>query len=161
PAVVIGVSPKSFGWYHHNHQERKGVDFLKNLKSPELAEKLSKILLPGSDWNTSWLFALQTIQENFGSDFDLRVAYSEYRRLQLRDLFRRAFVAPQEGGRDAFLSGVMQMSAREIVLYGSGLGARALARTLTPDLLKSRVWRFLGRSELLVRGRFHSLRDVY
>jgi len=82
PLVTVGVSPKSFGFYYFNEREKEGVDFLKNLPDAESVRRLQDILLPGPDMHTSWLFAMETIKLNYGSEFDLKVNYRRYRFLQ-------------------------------------------------------------------------------
>jgi glycosyltransferase involved in cell wall biosynthesis len=83
PLVTIGVSPKSFGYFYFNKDEKTGTDFLKNLPDQAYVIKLKKVLLPGTDINTSWLFAMETIKANYGSQFDLSVNYRRYRFLQI------------------------------------------------------------------------------
>ena len=84
PLVTIGISPKSFGYYYFNRQEREGTEFLKNLPKPELARSLEQVILPGTDMNTSWLLAMETIRLNCGAEEEsLRVNYRRYRLLQM------------------------------------------------------------------------------
>jgi glycosyltransferase involved in cell wall biosynthesis len=83
PLIAIGISPKSFGYYYFNRQEQKGTEFLKNFPDAELSRRLKDIILPGTDMNTSWLVAMETVCMNGGSQAGLRVNYHRYRLLQI------------------------------------------------------------------------------
>jgi len=96
PLVIIGVSPKSFGFFYSNQQEAKGVDFLQN--APQLASdpKLRAIVLPGTSMNTSWLLAMELLKRNYGSDcraHGLRVNYRRYRFLQIHSIYNGYYTA--------------------------------------------------------------------
>ena len=83
PLVVIGISPKSYGFYHYNRQESDGIAFLQCFPDQVSAERLKQIVLPGSNMNTNWLFAMETLRSNFGAEFGLQINYQRYRQLQL------------------------------------------------------------------------------
>jgi glycosyltransferase involved in cell wall biosynthesis len=82
--VTIGISPKSFGYYYFNKKEAEGTEFLKNLPDRQPAEKLRSVILPGTDMNSSWLLAMETVRANYGEEFHLRVNYNRYRFLQIQ-----------------------------------------------------------------------------
>ncbi len=82
PLVVIGISPKSFGFYYHNRREGEGVEFLQNIQAPEVRERLRAKFVPGTNMNDSWLCAMETLALNFPERPDLRVNYRRYRLLQ-------------------------------------------------------------------------------
>ena len=84
PIVVIGITPKSYGSFHHRQKVQEGVDFLRNTSiEAELEEKLSCVVLPGSNINTSWLFSMEHIRKNYGSDIPVNVNHNRYRFLQI------------------------------------------------------------------------------
>ncbi len=83
PMVVIGVTPKSFGWYYLNNKENQGLEFLHNTPDSRILNRVSKHLLPGTNMNTSWLLAMETILSNFGVECSLEVNYTKYRLLQV------------------------------------------------------------------------------
>lgn len=87
PLVTIGISPKSFGYYYFNRQEQAGTTFLKNIPDPGMAQRLEKVILPGTDMNTSWLIAMETVSDNCGTEVALRANYGRYRRLQVLRVF--------------------------------------------------------------------------
>ncbi len=81
--VVIGVSPKSFGYFYHNDKENEGNEFLKNSGYEEIYNRIAKWFFPGTNMNTSWLMAMETVRYNFGMDYFLKVNYKKYRFLQV------------------------------------------------------------------------------
>lgn len=81
PFVMIGISPKSFGFYYFNSRESEGNEFLKNVADPEIATALKKSLVPGSNMNDSWLCAMQTLANRF-PEFRLKIGFARYRRFQ-------------------------------------------------------------------------------
>lgn len=93
PIIVIGISPKSFGYYYENNREKDGVEFLHNIPNTddEIVQKLKNIILPGSNNFTSCLLSMETIKSNYGSEFCLRVSYQWYRFLQILHVFRGHF----------------------------------------------------------------------
>jgi hypothetical protein len=92
PAVVIGLTPKSFGFFHFNHRGAEGAAFLGGTPAAGAADRLRKIVMPGTDMNTSWLFAAEAVKDNFGSEFDLEVGYHRYRRLQIAHIYRAHYL---------------------------------------------------------------------
>lgn len=82
PLVVIGITPKSFGYYYFNNKEKEGNNFLNNI--PEnISMKVKNRLLPGSDMNTFWLLSFEMIRNNFNNEFHVKPAYHRYRLLQV------------------------------------------------------------------------------
>ena len=45
-------------------------------------------MLPGTNMNTSWLLAMETLKKNYGVKLDLHVSYWRYRFMQFRHLYR-------------------------------------------------------------------------
>lgn len=82
PLVIIGICPKSFGYFYFNEKESQGVEFLKNHPNEQVFQNVKKILLPGTNMNSSWLFALETLKMHFEKDSALKVNYKKYRLLQ-------------------------------------------------------------------------------
>lgn len=81
--VIIGVSPKSFGFYYFNYREKEGKEMLNHFPEKDLLLKLDKILLPGSDMNTSWMFSMEYVKTNFEKEYNLSINYKKYRFLQV------------------------------------------------------------------------------
>ncbi len=93
PLVVIGISPKSFGWYYFNGKEDAGSEFLKDLPEPAMAEALGAVLLPGSHLFTSWLFSAQTLCARFGTRFAIATDLGRYRRLQIERMYHARWIS--------------------------------------------------------------------
>ena len=92
PLITVGISPKSFGFYHFNKREDEGAEFLKNLADPASAERLRQIILPsGPKDRTAWLIAMDTIKANYGAEFNLRVNYNRYRYLQIIAIYGKYY----------------------------------------------------------------------
>lgn len=92
PLVVIGISPKSFGFYYFNRLEKKGTEFLQNMPDSEMMKSVTRHALPGTDINTFWLLAMETVKENYGKEFRLKASYRRYRFLQILHVFRLRFL---------------------------------------------------------------------
>jgi hypothetical protein len=82
PLVMIGISPKSFGFYYYNQREGEGVDFLQNAVSREVYDQVRTVLRPGTNMNDSWLYSMETLVRNFPEYPNLRVNYFRYQLLQ-------------------------------------------------------------------------------
>lgn len=83
PLVVIGVTPKSFGFHYFNNQEEKGTKFLQGDCKNQGSLKASKYMLSGTEMNISWLLALDKIWQNFKNEHSLKVGYRKFRFLQM------------------------------------------------------------------------------
>ncbi len=84
PLVFIGISPKSYGFYHFNKREKSGISFLNpNPSLDDVPEALRQQLLPGTNMNTSWLLSVSLIPERLQGRTDLRPNIARYRRLQI------------------------------------------------------------------------------
>jgi len=74
-AVVIGVTPKSYGFFHLNKREAEGRAFLSG-------QGEAPTQLPGTNINEGWIQAMQAVEANYGSPFNLRANRRRYRLLQ-------------------------------------------------------------------------------
>jgi glycosyltransferase involved in cell wall biosynthesis len=92
PLVVIGVTPKSYGFYHANGQEAGGMAFLNGSADPGQARRMRRTLLPGTNINTSWLFSLETMRANFAADELPRTNYQRYRWLQSLYVYEQRYL---------------------------------------------------------------------
>ena len=86
PIVAVGICPKSFGYYYFNNIEQQGVEFLNNSKEAACSEQIRKILLPGTQMNSSWLLSMHEIQKRF-QEFRLSTNIRRYRLLQAVHVF--------------------------------------------------------------------------
>ena len=131
PLVMIGISPKSFGYYYYNKRESEGVAFLQNLPSGETHDRLQDILVPGSNMNDSWLFAMETLAQNFRNQTPLQVDYARYRLLQFNACLRTK-------SWRGIASVLRHARAGEIVHYGA-LAARYVAACLLPPSRRRQI----------------------
>lgn len=88
PLIMIGISPKSFGYYYFNQRENEGVDFLQTLGENKLGNRSRTALIPGTNMNDSWLCAMETLCQNFPEQPRLRVNHRRYRLLQYYALWK-------------------------------------------------------------------------
>lgn len=131
PLVVIGISPKSFGFYYFNNLESKGNEFLKNIPDQDMALKLQKIILPGTDMNTSWLFSMETLVQNFGKEIKLRVNYNRYRFIQICAVYA-GLVLDRKGTKPILGSLRSKISIREMIFYSIPLSFITVLSLIIP-----------------------------
>jgi hypothetical protein len=91
PLAVVGITPKSYGFFHFNRRESEGAEFLRNASS-ERTRELEDVLLPGSRMNTCWLLAMETLAELDAETLGLAPSRGRYRLLQVADTLNRRFV---------------------------------------------------------------------
>jgi glycosyltransferase involved in cell wall biosynthesis len=80
PRVIIGVTPKSYGYFHVNHKEGEGRAFLGGAAAPSAS---------GSNINIGWLSAAETLERGVGREADLRVDRRRYRFVQSAHMHER------------------------------------------------------------------------
>ncbi len=168
PMVTIGISPKSFGYYYYNESEKRGMEFLRNLPDEKMVQRLEKVILPGTNMNTSWLLSMETIRSNYGSEFNFQVNYDRYRYLQILHVFgefglNKATIKPEL----RCLWNVM--SYKEKIVNGVGLGIVFAIVRLFPERYRRKIAnRFvalLGRYPIdkpkRIYGKFRNILDVF
>ncbi|MGH2910774.1 MAG: glycosyltransferase family 2 protein [Solirubrobacteraceae bacterium] len=118
PIVVVGISPRSHGFLFYNHREADALAMLSSHQvEPEILAELEDVLLPGTNMNTSWLVAMQTLYRALGSPSEMRPDYARYRRLQLifceqAHLVHRALDRDQLAAVEATLSPGVRLAVR-------------------------------------------------
>jgi glycosyltransferase involved in cell wall biosynthesis len=100
PLVVIGISPKSYGFHHFNKKEKGGVAFLNaDRRDDDVAQSLRDRMLPGTNMLNSWLVSVALIPEKLAHRADLRLGIGRYRLLQvLHNMRAQAAGEPVEAG---------------------------------------------------------------
>ncbi|HWE13571.1 MAG TPA: glycosyltransferase family A protein [Solirubrobacteraceae bacterium] len=78
--VVIGVTPKSYGFYHAQARESEGREFLDATREPAP---------PGTNINVGWLSAIEAIEHEYGARSGLRADRRRYRLLQALNVYER------------------------------------------------------------------------
>ena len=167
PLVTIGITPKSYGFFLYNHQEQGGVDFLNSLEIPD---RLSSIILPGTNSHTSWLVAMETVRANYGSQLHLRVNYRRYRMLQI--LYCYAEYWHGRLSRDELAALRARLSAPERLIWGLAWAILATTFKLTPPRIHRLIAWILNRSSRVLRssldwtpgtpqGQYHDILEVF
>ena len=83
PRVVIGITKRSYGFFHFNRREKDARALLAtDGVDPEIRRDLAQIVLPGTNINTSWLLAVEALYRRLDRVADMRPNYARYRRLQ-------------------------------------------------------------------------------
>ena len=139
PLVMIGISPKSFGYYYHNERENEGIEFLQNFVSGDMQKRLRQTFVPGTNMNDSWLVAMETIRQNY-PDSHLRVNYRRYRLLQYYSVLRTKY-------RKGILPVLFRMRLWEVAMYAPLVLLYAVASVLPGRVqrnIKSRMFASLS-----------------
>jgi glycosyltransferase involved in cell wall biosynthesis len=102
--VVIGVTPKSYGFFHINEREDEGRDFLAGQSAPEPQA--------GTNINAGWLSAMEALEANYGEQFGLRANRGRYHRLQAAYVYTRAFRGSDAPGEVAELEASLRWGRR-------------------------------------------------
>lgn len=167
PRVVIGVSPKSYGFFHENRREGEGVAFLGGGANGGEAE-LEGVVLPGSNINVGWLSAVETIAGRYGAEFGLRVNRRRFRLLQAAHVYEERFIHGRIG--DTELAALeARLSAPQRRAFRTAAQVAGAAGAVTPARLRGAV-EFAYRRVLRqfptwnpppMPGRYASVVDVF
>ncbi|MCW3018792.1 MAG: pglI [Solirubrobacterales bacterium] len=140
PLVVIGVSPRSYGFFYNNNREAEGKTFLKGDDRPEPYTPGQSTLLPGTNINNGWLRAVEELHRDLGCPPDLRPNYRRYRMLQIIHVYNGSYVRGDVS--PAQLSAIKRhLSGRERIRYGLFFSALAAVRRCLPGALQPQVER--------------------
>lgn len=147
PMVVIGITPKSYGYFHFNNQAGDGAKFLNNVAQLGKGGDVDGIRLPGTSYNDSWLLANEALRLSFAEERGLLPGYRRYRFLQIVHNYKHRFF-------DRTLpKGVLKplherMTLRERAL-GLGIGAGFSTLRLVPRAAREaallRLRRLIGQ----------------
>jgi glycosyltransferase involved in cell wall biosynthesis len=156
PQVVIGVTPKSYGFYHLNEREQEGRAFLNADKAPTQ--------LPGTNINEGWLGAMEAIEANYGAEFGMRVNRRRYRLVQAGHVYTRRFRGIASETEVAELNDRLRTGER-ILFASANAAAQVLARLLPKSLWNAVSRRALGQfpswDPTREEGRYANILDVY
>jgi glycosyltransferase involved in cell wall biosynthesis len=166
PRVVIGISPKSYGYFHFNRREEEGRRFLAGASgggNPEIDARA----LPGSNINTGWLDAVLALERTYGDLHRLSVKNWRYRFVQTTSVYVGHYVVRQVPGNDLrelqrHLTRAERVAADlGIAAYGVGRRLLGLLRSLGVRPPMDRAHELLGRSPQWAGARVSmGLRDV-
>jgi hypothetical protein len=115
PFIIVGITKKSFGYYYFNELEEAGNEFLKNIPDKNVAVSIEQHLMPGTNMNTSWLFANETVSRNYGKEFNLEVDYGKYRFLQMLHVMKR-YANRSESSFKEIITLIKSLRIKELLL---------------------------------------------
>lgn len=120
PMVIVGITPKSYGFYHFNNMAGEGMKFLNDQESKSSQHLNEAIMLPGTPYNDSWLLAMEALRTNFSQEYDLRPNYRRYRFLQILYVYKRYYL-DRSLTREHLNTLKIKMHLWEKLVYGPGL----------------------------------------
>lgn len=139
PRVVIGVTPKSYGFYHFSKEEAAGAAFLNNAPGQAVLERLRDTIISGNRNYTSWLLAMECLKARFGSELPAGIAYGGYRLRQILHVCKNRYLDEAISDAD-FSVARSQMRSWEKVAYGAPLRfAFSATRWAVPRRFRGRV----------------------
>jgi glycosyltransferase involved in cell wall biosynthesis len=144
PLVVIGITPKSYGYFHFNNRASDGVEFLNNAGQLAEGSAINATMLPGTSYNDSWLLAMEALRANFAAERAMFPAYRRYRFLQIVHGYKRRYF-----DRTIAPGGLRPLQARMTVrerLYGFGLSLCFSGLRLIPFNVRNRMISRLRRA---------------
>ncbi len=168
PMVVIGITPKSYGYFHFNNRADDGVRLLKNTEQLGGASPARSQMLPGTSYNDSWLLAMEALRANHSQARGLLPNYRHYRFLQIVHGYKKCYF--DRTLRAADLASLRaRMNAREKLTYGLlfpiGFGLLALVPTGLRSTLLSQLRRSIGqhaiREQPAANRNFQNLVEVF
>jgi hypothetical protein len=135
PSVVIGVSPRSYGFFHNNRQETAGRSFLEGGAARSSTAEEDEPLLPGTNINDGWLAAMRELHSELGHPVRPRPDYGRYRRLQISYVYEGHHMRGSISRAElAELQKRLSMSER--ILFGAAFGLLSGLRRVAPERLR-------------------------
>lgn len=147
PVVTIGITPKSYGFYHFNRKQKSGQALLYSSSPEQNPNHLREVLLPGAWEYTGWLSAMDTVKANYGRELEkyrLTVDYGHYRRLQIVYNYKNYYIDRRIPDEE-FIQLKRLMRGRERLVYGLGLSVLFRVLGLLKDTSRKSLFNFLRR----------------
>jgi len=135
--VVIGVTPKSYGFFHLNHKESEGRAFLSGATD-------GPAQLPGTNINEGWLKAMEAVEANYGARFGIRVNRRRYRLVQASNVYTRHLHGGASAAEVAALEASLPLGER-LVLRAANRVARLARRAIPRRAWTALTQRFVGQ----------------
>jgi glycosyltransferase involved in cell wall biosynthesis len=160
PLVAIGVTPKSYGFFHMNDREEAGKTFLGGQHEAEI---------PGSNINAGWLSALEAIASRYPALVPAPPARRRFRFLQALSVYEAHFIDGTATGEQLAR---MESHLRpwERIAGRAAMYAAQLAKRLLPTAVTRRfsgvfhnlgVRQYIGWDAPRVCGDYETLLDVF
>jgi glycosyltransferase involved in cell wall biosynthesis len=128
PRVVIGVTPRSYGFFHANQLEREARSFLEGASAGRRAEA-DDGLLPGTNINNGWLLAMEAVSRA-AADPELRPNRRRYRMLQALYVYEHHHFGSIT--REQFDELRVRLRRRERLVYDAAFAVAAAAARVMP-----------------------------
>jgi hypothetical protein len=154
---VIGVTPKSYGYFHVNDKEDEGREFLGGAPAEAAT---------GTNINVGWLSAARAIERGVGSLHGMRVDHRRYRFVQASYVYARYRAG--RAGPDELARMERELPLLERLAYRGASAALALAHRALSPRLRERMIRLAHRvvgqlpaiDPATVEGRYRNALDV-
>jgi glycosyltransferase involved in cell wall biosynthesis len=166
PLVAIGVTPKSYGFFHMNDREDAGKAFL---EAPSRNGERPTGGMPGSNINTGWLAALEAIASRYPSLVPAPPARRRFRCLQALSVYEGHFL--DGTASEAQLAGMeAHLRPWERALGRAAMRAALLGRRVLPAPVTRRFFalfhhaglrQYIGWYAPRLRGGYGTLIDVF
>lgn len=137
PGVVVGMTPKSYGFFHANALEAEAKALLASIDDTGAERRLEDELLPGTNINTGWLLAMEAVRADAG-DATLRPNLGRYRRLQALYTYQHHHLTGTISDQD-FATLRDRLGRFERVPYDVGFTVARLLRPLVPARLRAAI----------------------
>lgn len=134
PRVVIGVTPKSYGYFHVNDKEHEGREFLGGSGAAAAT---------GTNINVGWLSAMSTLERAIGAKYGLAVDRRRYRFVQASYVYARVRSGQAREGELQRLE--RELPLHERLAYRAAGGALGLLAKLVPERRRRALIGFLNR----------------
>jgi hypothetical protein len=168
PLVTIGVTPKSYGFFHLNAQETAGKAFLEGAGDERGDGELRLADMPGTNINTGWLSAVEAIWARYGALAPAAPDHRRFRLLQAVHVYAGVLndTVPAEG-RSAL---ERHLRPWERALARVVVGVLQRARRHAPERLRHLFYsvlhglllrQFMNWDPPKQRGRYMTLLDVF
>jgi glycosyltransferase involved in cell wall biosynthesis len=144
PMVVIGITPKSYGYFHFNNRAADGAKFLKNDERAPGKTTVESLMLPGTSYNDSWLFANEALSARHSADFQMLPNYSRYRMLQIVHGYKKYYFDQALSAQELTLLRT-KMTVAERATYGFAFPIGFSLLRLAPLSLRTKVVAILRR----------------
>lgn len=157
PSVVIGVTPKSYGFFHVNDMETEGRSFLDGGQAAPAT---------GSNINVGWLSAVTALEQGIGGEFGLSVDHRRYRFVQAAHVYARHRARVDD--KEELRALDRELPLVERLAYRVASATMRLVHAVLPRRLKlamaRRASRLVGQlpqiEPTMVEGRYGNVIDI-
>jgi glycosyltransferase involved in cell wall biosynthesis len=160
PLVAIGVTPKSYGFFHMNDREEAGKAFLGGQHTADI---------PGSNINAGWLSALEAIAGRYPDLVPAPPARGRFRALQALSVYEAHYI-DGTATEEQLARMEAHLKPWERALGRAAMTIARLAKKTLPQALTSRfstvfhhlgVRQYIGWQAPRVRDGYETLLDVF